>query len=221
MSANYTVYIVDQRNHGRSPHKEPFDYPTMAEDLKNFMEANWIFKSHLIGHSMGGKTVMQFAFDNPDMVDKLIVADIAPVQYSERHQHIFQALFELDLDALKRREEAEELLKNKIPGAAERLFILKNLTRKKEGGFRLKMNLPVIHKHYGDILAAIKNLDTFEGTTLFIKGAQSHHIEDSHRDTIRSLFPNVSIHTIENAGHWVHADAPDEFLRVVLKFLGV
>ena len=168
---------------------------------------------------MGGKAVMQFALENPEMVDKLIVVDIAPVQYSGRHHHIFQALFDLDLDSMKRRSDAEDFLKDRIPGEAERLFILKNLTRKKEGGFRLKMNLPVIHKHYSDILAAIENLDTFDGTTLFIKGAQSHHIEDSHFDTIRSLFPNVSFHTIENAGHWVHADAPDEFLRVALRFL--
>lgn len=219
MAKHHTVYILDQRNHGRSPHAEPFDYPTMAEDLRGFMESNWIFKSHLIGHSMGGKAVMQFALENPEMVDKLIVADIAPVKYPERHNHIFEALFELDLENLQKRDAANEFLKDKIRGEAERLFILKNLTRKKEGGFRLKMNLPTIYNHYNDILAAIENLDTFEGASLFIKGGQSHHIEDSHIDTIRSLFPNVSIHTIEKAGHWVHADAPDEFIRVATNFL--
>jgi pimeloyl-ACP methyl ester carboxylesterase len=219
MAENYTVYIVDQRNHGRSPHAEPFDYPTMAADLKEFMEANWIFNAHIIGHSMGGKTVMQFALENPDMVNKLVVADIAPVQYEPRHNHIFQALFDLDLANLNSRGEADNSLKNKITDWGERQFLLKNLTRKKEGGYRFKMNLPVIYKHYRDILAAIENLDNFDGSTLFIKGGLSQHIQEVHYEAIDSLFPNAAIKIIDNAGHWVHADAPDEFLNIVLDFL--
>lgn len=219
MSEHYTVYIVDQRNHGRSPHAEPFDYPTMASDLKNFMESNWIFNAHLIGHSMGGKTVMQFALENPDMVNKLIVADIAPVKYEPRHNHIFRALFDLDLDNLKSRGEADEFLKDQITEWGERQFLLKNLTRKKEGGYRFKMNLPVIHKHYPDILAAIENLDNFEESALFIKGGKSRHIQDTHFDAIRTLFPNAVFHTIEKAGHWVHADAPKDFLKITLDYL--
>lgn len=219
MAEEYTVYIVDQRNHGRSPHGEPFDYPTMAEDLKAFMEANWIFNAHIIGHSMGGKTVMQFALEHPEMVNKLVVADIAPVKYEPRHNHIFKALSDLDLINLKSRGEADTFLKNQITDWGERQFLLKNLTRKKEGGYRFKMNLPVINKHYEDILAEIEHLDSFDGSTLFVKGGRSRHMQDSHLKTINTLFPNAIVHTIENAGHWVHADSPDEFLAIVSNFL--
>ncbi|RMG82336.1 MAG: alpha/beta fold hydrolase [Bacteroidetes bacterium] len=219
LAEHYTVYLIDQRNHGRSPHAEPFDYPTLAADLHDFMESNWLFKAHLLGHSMGGKTAMQFALEYPDMVDKLIVVDIAPVKYPPRHQAIFEALFSLDLDALKDRQEADAALKVRIPEQSVRQFLLKNLMRKKEGGYRFKMNLPVIYKNYAHILDEIRAEAPFEGDTLFIKGGKSEHILPEHEPKIKALFPRYTLKTVENAGHWVHADAPETLLTLVSDFL--
>lgn len=220
LADNYTVFIVDQRNHGRSPHAEPFDYPTMAEDLKEFMEQNGVYQSHLIGHSMGGKTVMQFALDYPEMVDQLIVVDIAPVDYPERHNHIFDALLNLKPEKITSRREIDAILEKQIPEYGERQFLMKNLTKNKEDiGYRFKMNLPVIHQSYGDILANIEVNDVYNEPTLFIKGGNSQHIQSEHQDNILALFPEAVVKTIDDAGHWVHADKPKELLAMVEEWL--
>ena len=114
LATNYSVFIIDQRNHGRSPHMDELDYPLMAEDLYQFMETHWIYKAYIIGHSMGGKTAMQFALNYPDMVEKLVVVDIAPKTYEAGHQTIFEALFSLDLEKIESRKEADEVLQKKI-----------------------------------------------------------------------------------------------------------
>ena len=124
LAENHTVYIVDQRNHGRSPHTDDHDYLCMAEDLRQFMEANWIFKAHIIGHSMGGKTAMQFAFDFPDMVDKLVVVDISPKAYPGSHHHIFDALLSLDLKNIDGRNDADIHLAQTIDDPGVRLFLI-------------------------------------------------------------------------------------------------
>jgi pimeloyl-ACP methyl ester carboxylesterase len=225
LAEHYSVFILDQRNHGRSPHADVHDYPSMAEDLRAFMESQWMYNAHIIGHSMGGKTAMQFALEHPDMVKKLVVVDIAPKGYPERHNHIFDALFSLDLKNLESRQQAEAFLTERIPEASERLFLMKNLSRVSpqppEGGnsFEFKMNLPVIYKHYGDILAPIESDSTFDKPTLFIRGAQSKHIllpEDE--PLIKSLFPDAAFATVENAGHWVHADQPAILTDLLLNF---
>lgn len=218
LAEHYTVFIIDQRNHGKSPHDPELDYPTMAEDLKCFMEENWIYKAHLIGHSMGGKTVMQFALEYPDMVDKLVVVDIAPKKYTGGHQTIFDALFSLDLDTLEGRSDAETQLGKKIAEAGVRQFLLKNLSRKKEGGYAWKMNLSAIFEHYEDILDTIEG-ESADMETLFIKGGKSKYIQDEDRDTITDLFPNSTIQTVDNAGHWVHAEQPEILMDMVLEFL--
>ncbi len=214
---HYTVFIIDQRNHGKSPHLPDFDYPTLAEDLCSFMEDNWIYKANILGHSMGGKTVMQFALEYPDMVDKMIVVDIAPKGYAGGHDLIFEALFSLDLNTLENRKTADEILSAKIPEFGVRQFLLKNLTKDKETGkYRWKMNLPVIFEHYQNILAPIEG-EFVNIPGLFIKGERSEYISD---DTdFKELFPDASLHTIREAGHWVHADQPQELLQRVLDFL--
>jgi len=216
LAENYLVYIIDQRNHGRSPHAEPFDYPTMAADLKEFMEENWIYQARLIGHSMGGKTVMQFALDYPDMVEQLVVVDIAPVDYPERHNHIFDALLNLHPEKISSRTEIDEILKPQIPDYGERQFLMKNLTRNKEGGgYRFKMNLPVIHKNYQYILGNVQSEEVFDEEILFIKGGNSRHILPEHQPEIEAKFPKSTIQIIEDAGHWVHADQPKALLKTI------
>ncbi len=215
----YTVFAIDQRNHGRSPHADEHDYPTLAADLKQFMESQWIFNASVIGHSMGGKTAMQFALDYPDMVKKLVVVDIAPKAYVGTHYEIFKALFSLDLDRIESREEADEHLAQRIKEDDVRHFLMKNLTRKKGGGFEWKINLPVLYRHYDDILAAVRGGQPFDGPALFIRGGRSKHILPGDEKGIRELFPEARIETIEKAGHWVHADAPVELSAMVREFL--
>ena len=218
-ASHYSVYLVDQRNHGRSPHTPDMNYPAMAEDLKQFMEANWIYQSHIIGHSMGGKAAMQFALEYPDMVDKLVVVDIAPKAYTPAHQAIYDALLSVDLDQISERREADAILKPKIADRAIRQFLLKNLSRKPGQGYRWKMNLEALHRHYGEILGAISSDDPYEGPTLFIRGERSDYITDADRAAIEALFPNASIETVRAAGHWVHAEQPGAMQRLISDFL--
>lgn len=220
LADHYTVYIIDQRNHGRSPHFPDMSYKLMAEDLKGFMENNWMFKAHIIGHSMGGKTAMQFAVDYPDMVDKLVIVDIGPQAYRGGHQAIFDALLALDLDQVSSRKDAEAFLESRIEEVGVRQFLLKNLSREKSEGFRWKMNLPVIYEKYNEILVPIEASAPFPNETLFIRGGQSNYIRDEDIPSIKTKFPAATVETIAGAGHWVHAEAPDDFLKVVRTFLG-
>lgn len=219
LAAHYTVYLVDQRNHGRSPHHEKMTYVDMAEDLHHFMESQWMFKAHIIGHSMGGKTAMQFAWMYPDMVDKLIVVDIAPKAYPGGHEEIFRALQKLDLSTIDSRSEAEKALKADISDLSIRRFLLKNLSRKKEGGYRWKMNLEALWKHYDDILAQPPHKADYTGPALFIKGGRSRYIQSADEPLIKKAFPAAKIVTVEEAGHWVHAEAPEALLQQVNEFL--
>ena len=220
LADNYLVYIVDLRNHGRSPHHADFDYDIMAEDLQIFLEDNWIYEAYIIGHSMGGKTAMQFALSYPDLVKKLVVVDIAPKQYSPGHQAIFEALLSLDLSTITSRKEAATHIQTKIPDIGTQQFLLKNLSRNKEGNYDWKMNLPVIHKNYPKILEnVVLSEQAFEKPTLFIKGGISNYILEEDLPAIQDFFPTATLETIPKAGHWVHATAPTELLALVDHFL--
>lgn len=220
LAEEYLVYLLDQRNHGRSPHVEGLTYPLMAEDLQAFLESNWMYASNIIGHSMGGKVAMQFALEYPDMVNRLVVVDIAPKDYAGGHELIFNALLNLDLVTIEGRKDADEKLANLgIEEFGVRQFLLKNLTRTKEGGYRWKMNLFEIHKYYPDILKNIESNATYEGEALFIRGGQSKYIQDSDWASVLEYFPNAQLITVENAGHWVHAEAPKELLQLISEFL--
>lgn len=220
LSDHFMVFILDQRNHGRSPHVDEIGYPSMAHDLKVFMEDNWVHEAHLLGHSMGGKTVMQFALEYPEMVDKLIVVDIAPKAYAGGHQLIFEALQSLALETVQSRSEADQKLGQLVTDLGIRQFLLKNLSRDKDtGGFRWKMNLDVIARDYPKILAGLDAGGSFEGDTLFIRGGKSDYISTDDETSIRNLFPSSHIETIDGAGHWVHAEQPQALLKVVRQFL--
>lgn len=216
---DYTVFIIDQRNHGKSPHHPDFNYSLMAEDLREFMEQNWIYEANLIGHSMGGKTVMQFAMEYPDMVNKMVVVDIAPKSYVGGHQTIFEALLSLDLDHITNRKDAEEQLALHIKQQGVRQFLLKNLSRKKEGGYAYKMNLSAIHKHYQNILDNVNGEKADEVEALFIRGGNSNYINENDLALIHESFPRATLKTIHEAGHWVHAEKPLELLEMVRMFL--
>jgi pimeloyl-ACP methyl ester carboxylesterase len=219
LAEHFLVYLFDARDHGRSPHTDHIDYPTMAEDLLEFMEQNWIYKAHILGHSMGGKTAMEFALTYPEMVDKLIAVDIAPKTYPPGHNEIFEALFSIDLNTLKTRQEAEAILEKNVPAYSTRQFLLKSLSRSQDGGFEWKMNLPVIFRDYPKILEAPTATGVFSGPTLFIRGGQSDYVLDSDWPTVLQYFPAARLETIPNSGHWVHAEAPEVLLQLVQAFL--
>lgn len=220
LAEHFMVFIVDLRNHGRSPHSDEFDYSIMAADVEEFMESNWIYEAHIVGHSMGGKVAMQLASDNADLVKKLVVVDIAPKAYKGNHQVIFDALLALDLDQLKSRKEASTFLETRIEQASVRQFILKNLhINKQTQKYEWKMNLPVIHKAYHHILGKSNLTDVYEGETLFIRGDKSKYILPEEFEKHKTFFPNAELATIKNAGHWVHAEQAQDFLAVLSNFL--
>ncbi|MFT4664508.1 MAG: esterase [Polaribacter sp.] len=220
LAENFTVFIIDQRNHGKSPHMDDISYPLMAEDLRIFMEDHWMYDAHIIGHSMGGKTAMQFALDNPDMVNKLVVVDIAPKAYVGNHELIFEALFDVPLDTLKSRSEAAKVLEAKMGNDSGTIqFLLKNLTRNQEGQYNWKMNLPVLFKDYENILAAVNGEEIFDKEALFIKGGKSNYILPEDIEEIRLLFPEAKFEEVAKSGHWVHAEAPEALYQLMISFL--
>jgi pimeloyl-ACP methyl ester carboxylesterase len=219
-SRSFHVFALDQRNHGRSPHSAKFTYQALADDLHEFMEEQELPSAYILGHSMGGKTAMLFTLTFPDMVDKLVVVDIAPKAYPRGHDDIFDALFSLDLAAIKTRQEADAALAKKIPDLTLRQFLLKNLDRTESGAFQWRIALNEIHQGYSEMIKALAwDGQPFSQPTLFIRGAHSDYIKDSDMLTIKALFPHARMATIANAGHWVHAEATQEFAQTVLDFL--
>ena len=217
--AGYEVHLLDQRNHGRSFHSDEFSYKIMAEDLKNYCEEHNLKEIILLGHSMGGKVAMQFAVTYPEMVSKLVVADIGPKAYPSHHQDILKALSSLNFSQIKSRGEAEDVLSEYIKDEGTRLFLLKNLYRKTKKELALRINLPVLSEKIEEVGVALPENTVFEGDTLFLGGEKSGYIEPMDELLIKKHFPKAEIGTISNAGHWLHAENPDEFYDNVMNFL--
>ncbi len=219
LGERFHVFTFDARNHGRSSHSERMDYEVMVGDLRAFMQEHNITQAHLLGHSMGGKTVMHFAMSHPGMVAKLVVVDMAPKAYSRKHDHIFEALSSLDLKKFTARKEVDDALSVKIPEFSTRQFLLKNLARAESGNFHWKMNLRVLREHYNELSKALPASAVSEAHALFVNGGKSSYVTDTDRPLIKHHFPNSLILTVKNAGHWVHADAPEELEKIVVRFL--
>lgn len=220
LERDFTTYLVDLRNHGDSPHHEDWNYEVMAKDLAQFMQDQGLEKAHIMGHSMGGKTAMTFALAYPDQVDRLIIVDIAPRYYPVHHQTILEGLNAIDLDKLKSRKEAEDVLGQYVNDKGIRQFLLKSLGRDKEGKFVWKINLPVITDKIKNVSEAIDQDRQFDHPTLFIGGANSDYIQEKDKTEIEKYFPHSQIVKIKNAGHWIHAEQPEAVIRTVKAFLG-
>lgn len=219
LGRNYKVYTVDLRNHGKSPHSDTMNYEAMASDVLALMDKLGLLHAHIIGHSMGGKVAMYFALHYPERVDKLVVVDIAPKAYSRGHDQIFKALFSIDPAMIDSRSEADEQIQVYIPEPAVRLFLLKNLARDADGHFYWKMNLEVIYKNYEAIIEAIASPWPYPKPVLFLRGGKSAYIRAEDELSITDLFAQATIQTIPNAGHWLHAEAPQLFIARVTDFL--
>ncbi len=215
----YEVHLVDQRNHGRSFHDEGFSYELMAEDLRNYIEHHQLNSIGLLGHSMGGKTAMDFATVYPELVKNLIVADIGPKSYPAHHQDILKALNSLDFSKISKRSEADELLAGYIKEWGIRQFLLKNLYWVEKGMLGLRINLKVLTEKYDEVGKALSTDKSYEGSTLFLGGERSNYIETYDDLSILRHFPEADIQTVSNAGHWLHADNPNEFFEKTATFL--
>ncbi|HLW31729.1 MAG TPA: alpha/beta fold hydrolase [Aequorivita sp.] len=215
----YEVHLLDQRNHGRSFHSDEFSYKLLAQDLKEYCAEHNLNEVVLLGHSMGGKVAMQFAVDNPQVVSKLIVADIAPKAYPPHHHDILKALSSLDFSKIQTRQGAEDQLSEYIEEEGIRLFLLKNLFRKDKNEFGLRLNLPVLTEKVNEVGVALPKNTVFEGNTLFLAGERSGYIQSMDEILIKKHFPEAIIKTISGAGHWLHAENPEEFYDNVKNFL--
>ncbi len=215
---NFTVYLIDLRNHGQSPHSTDWNYKVMSDDLLEFFDEHNIEEANIIGHSMGGKTAMYFAGEHTERVKKLVVVDIAPRFYPLHHDTILDALLSIDLENLTSRNEADTMLSKYISDFGTKQFLLKNLARKENDNtkFEWKFNLPVIAENIHEV-----GVETNGGSsvlTLFIRGENSNYINNSDESEIMKLYPNSEIVSI-NSGHWVHTEKPEEFYNSVMKFM--
>ncbi|MCI0707252.1 MAG: alpha/beta fold hydrolase [Ignavibacteriae bacterium] len=214
----FRVFALDARNHGRSPHANTMSYAEMANDVREFMHSHNLPAAHILGHSMGGKTSMHFALTYPELVEKLIVVDMAPRGYGRQHDYIFDAVTSLNLNNFTSRKEISEALSANIPSETTRQFVMKNLAREDSGGFRWKMNLPVILRYYNDINGALDSPTPFIKPALLLKSNKAGYVTQEDEPSIMRLFPQARIVGVD-VGHWIHAEAPEEFAQIVLEFL--
>jgi pimeloyl-ACP methyl ester carboxylesterase len=234
LSARFKVYMIDQRNHGRSPNSEEHSYEALKNDLADFFDLHKIKKAIVMGHSMGGKTAMCFAADFPEKIEKLIVVDIAPKNYfllndeSQYflHKNILQAMLEIDFSRMESRKDVENYLLERIDSSQIVQFLLKNAHRKKETHlFEWRLNVNVLLENLDEIISGVNErwfedrLPIFTYPVLFIKGANSNYILPEDEKTIRRIYPDAIIREIPNAGHWLHAEQPELFMEAVLEFM--
>ncbi len=218
-SEGFEVHLLDLRNHGRSFHSEEFSYELMVQDIVQYCQEHHLEKINVLGHSMGGKTAMLLAVRYPELVNKLIVADIGPKYYAPHHQDILAGLNAVDFSKKPSRNEVEEILSHYIPDFGTRQFLLKSLYWQEPGQLAFRFNLAVFNKKITEIGVSLPADLVFEKPTLFIRGGNSNYILDEDLEAIKVQFPNAEIETIPNAGHWLHAENPALFYQLSLSYL--
>jgi len=217
---HFQAFAIDQRNHGHSPHHDEMNYPAMADDIARFMDKHGIATAHVLGHSMGGKTAMQFALNHADRVRKLVVVDMSPRAYRPRFARLLRALREVHPERFTTRHEADQALADTVTEGSLRQFLLKNLMPNETGGYRWRIHLEAIADNYDNLRQAVQGTTPFAGETLFLLGGNSDYVGEADQAEIHRLFPSAQFASIPDAGHWVHAEKPAEFAAAVVKFLG-
>lgn len=215
----FQVHMVDLRNHGKSFHSDEFTYTAMSNDILEYCRYHHLTNISIIGHSMGGKVAMLFATTYPEMVEKLIVADIGSKYYAPHHQDILAGLNAVDFLTKPDRTQVEETLYPFIPDFGTRQFLMKNMYWKEPGQLDFRFNLPVFNAKIESIGEALPETNHFDKPTLFIRGGNSKYVLDSDFDPIKKHFPNVEFTTIPNVGHWLHAENPKAFFEETAGFL--
>lgn len=219
LADSHTVYLIDAPGHGDSDKALSYTLEEMAKIVLSFLDENQLNDIAILGHSLGGKISMEIALLEPERISKLLVADIAPVQYHPRHDDIIAGLKSVPLDNLSNRGEADKILSQKIPEFGVRSFLLKSLARVKESNkWFWRFDLEGLSANYPNLIKANRN-GKFENPVMFIRGSESNYIKDEHREDIMARFKKVSAKTISGAGHWLHAERPVAFVKICRDFL--
>ena len=221
ISGSFNVIVPDLRNHGQSPHSPLFNFPSMEDDLMELIDDLGLGESILIGHSLGGKVVMGFALKHPEIVKKLVVADISLRSYSgnREHQHLLNAMLRADLGAARSRSDVERQLAADVPDVRLRQFLMKNVYWRERDKLDWRPDLHAIDENLPSVFDGVVEAGTYGGPALFVRGGLSNYVTDEDIIPIRAKFPGAVVTTIANASHWVHADSPGEFLSIVSSFL--
>ncbi|TRX72308.1 alpha/beta fold hydrolase [Carboxylicivirga sp. M1479] len=232
LEKDYRIYILDQRNHGQSPHSPVHDFDSMSEDLLEFFNDKQIESAHLVGHSMGGKTAMHFALKHAERVNKLVILDIAPKSYASfsnyaqitnNHELIINSMLDVCFDEVKSRQNIDQQLSAKLPDAKLRQFLLKNVERQKDGTYQWRLNLPIIKQTLELIMDGFSHFNPEEQQVrlpaVFIRGEKSGYIMDEDTMIIRKFFKDAELISIPDAGHWLHAEQPELLIKTLAYFL--
>ena len=215
----FEVHLIDQRNHGRSFHADEFDYELLVEDLYRYIKYHKLKQVILLGHSMGGKVAMQFAVTYPDLVDKLIVADISPKYYKPHHETILAGLNSINFELHTTRKQVAEALSIYIKEEEILQFLMKNVYWKSKGKLAFRINVQSLTENNAEVGEALPSFTHFDGKTLFLSGENSNYITKEDLPLISAHFANSSVVTVKNAGHWLHAENPVQFYHEVVRFL--
>ncbi|MBT8317373.1 MAG: alpha/beta fold hydrolase [Lutibacter sp.] len=216
---HFEVHLIDQRNHGRSFHTDEFDYELLVEDVHQYILQKELTNVFVLGHSMGGKVAMQFAVTYPELVNKLIVADISPKYYKPHHEYILAALNSVNFTLHNTRKKVEEVLRIYIKEAGIIQFLLKNVYWKSKGKLAFRINLHSLTENNAEVGEALPSFTHFEGPTLFLSGENSDYITEEDIPLIAAHFSKYKIVTVKKAGHWLHAENPTQFYNEVVSFL--
>jgi esterase len=216
-SKTHTVFLIDQRNHGHSPHANEMNYDLMAHDLFELVAELGLRDVRLIGHSMGGKTIMRFAQQYGFLIDRMVVADMGMKAYPPHHEQVFQGLFSVDVKHCASRKEAEERLSAFVSEQGTLQFLLKNLYWKEPGLLDWRFNLEILFHERAQLMAALPQ-ERIDSPALFLTGGKSHYVTVADQAFICNLIPHVRFETMQNAGHWLHAEDPEAFIHHCLDY---
>lgn len=216
---HFTLYRLDLRNHGQSPHADSMTFAEMADDVLTFLDSESLQSPFVFGHSLGGKVGMELACKYPQRVKKLIVADIAPVSYPSHHNEILDGLTGVQLDQVHSRKDADQQLAQFVSEAPIRQFILKSLERDQTGNYNWRLNVQAIVNCYDDLRLAVCESCQYSGPTLFLRGEKSNYIAERNKAEIAQKFPVSEIVTVAGASHWLHAEQPEVVADSIVNFL--
>jgi esterase len=215
---SYKVISIDLPDHGKSAHTSQFSFEKYTKSIAQALSTIGVTRAHFVAHSLGGKVAMYLALHHQEMVDKLVVVDIAPAQYQPRHQNVLKGLRAIDLNTTKDRKHADQQLSEHVAEPGVRQFLLKSLEQH-HAGWKWRFNLDILERDYFHLSAAIDSVSAFTRPVLFVKGANSDYLTAQHRKHINKLFPNSEAKIIHGTGHWLHAEKPAIFSRLVSAFL--